>query len=568
MGSSRSVGIRRGYARKVGGALLVGAVLLATAVTAGAQPAPEAATGSPGGQSAPGGGAALATGRAVEASPADGATAPAANDTRSATPPLGDYTPEAYRAAKARAQQADVPEAAVGSALRLDAGVGKAGQPAAPTLSLQWGSFPFTGWNPPDAQVAVGPSNGVAAVNGGVKVFSKTGSQSASWSLESFFPATARCGTSSCPSGTTTFDPWVIYDSLSGRFVVLALARNATTKLSRIVLAVSKTSTASTSTSGWWMYGLDAKLRGNTSVEDWLDYAKVGVTNNALVITGNQFNWSNSFVTSKIKVLWKSQIYNGVSSVNWYDFWNLNGSPFGVHPASSSVSSTTAYLVNTDSSGSTQLKLRTLAIPTTTPGTPTLSAQIARTVSAYSTPPDARQPGSSTRIDTGDSRVTMAVRSAAGIFAVHTTSCTWSGVAEARSCIRYYQIDPGTLSVTKWGGLGNRDFFYSYPAVAADSSGGIVVPFQYSGATAYMSNRYTARAGTETSLQNSSPLGTGTGCFVRLGADGRNRQGDYSGASYDASTKKFWVMGEHSSGTSSTCSNNTWTTRIGVVNAP
>ena len=545
----------------------MGAVLLATAVTAGAQPAPEAATGSPGGQSAPGGGAALATGRAVEASPDDGATAPATSAAGQRSSRLGDYTPEAYRAAKARAQQADTAEAS-SSPVRIDTGVSAAGQAEAPALSTSWQSFSYTGWIPPDSQVAVGPSNGVAAVNGGVRVFSKAGSQSASWTLDTFFPATARCGTSSCPSGTTTFDPWVTYDSLSGRFVVLALARNTTTKLSRIVLAVSKTSTASTSTSGWWMYGLNAKLRGNTSVDDWLDYAKVGVTTNALVITGNQFSWSNSFVTSKIKVLWKSQIYNGSSSVNWYDFWNLNGSPFGVHAASSSVSGTTAYLVNTDSGGSSQLKLRTLSIPTTTPGTPTLSAQIARTVSAYSTPPDARQPGSSTRIDTGDSRLMMAVRSAAGIFAVHTTSCTWSGVAEARSCIRYYQIDPITLLVTKWGGLGNADFFYSYPAVAANSAGGIVVPFQYSGATVYLSNRYTARAGTETSLQNSSPLGTGTGCYVRLDGSGRNRQGDYSGASYDASTGKFWVMGEHSSGTSSTCSNNTWTARIGVVNAP
>ena len=560
-----AVGVYGRPARKLAGVLLAGAVLLTTAVTAGAQSGPAGAMGSPAGKSAPGAAVALASGRAVEASPDDGALGEAATSTHWGAPQLGDSTPEAYRAAKARAQQAGTAEAS--SSLRLDSGVSGAAQAAAPTLATGWQSFASTGWAPPAPQVAVGPSNGVAAVNGGVKVFSKTGSQSASWSLDTFFPATARCGASTCTASSYTYAPWVIYDSLSERFVILAVTRNEWSKLSRILIAVSKTSTASTSTAGWWMYGFDGKLQGNTSVDGFMDYARVGVTKNALVITGNQYRWDYTFLKAKVRVLWKSQVYNGVSSVNWYDFWDLDGAPFSVVPATSSVPSTTAHLLNTGIEGS-NLHLRTLSIPATRGGTPILSAKTTRTVDGYAIPPDAKQLNTATTVETGDARLRMAVRSAAGIFAVHTTSCTWVGSAgEKRSCLRYYQIDSITLNVTKTSTYGHPDFFFSYPGVASDSWGDIVIPFQFSGATAYPSSRYTARNSLATDLQDSAGLGTGTGCYRRI-ESGRNRWGDYTGASFDASTGKFWVMAAHASGTSSTCTNNTWATRIGVVNTP
>lgn len=541
------------------------AVLLALGATA-----PAIGAASPPGDGGQGGRGRSAT--PVSAAPVQAvaagtaADAPAAAGTSTANR-LGDYSAEDYAAMKAAARVPAAAEAAdrMAPALDQDEAAGPVGPvgPAAPALGSNWTSFSYTGWIPPDSHVAAGPEQVVAVVNGGLKVFSKTGLELQSYTLDSFFPAESRCAAATC-SGYTTFDPWVVYDAIDGRFVVLALSKNSAAQKNRILVATSKSNTTS---AGWRFYSWDGTLRGTTAYSEWVDYAKVGVTSNALVIAGNAFSWAGSFQTAKVKVLWKSQLYNGQTANSW-DFWNLSGSPFTLQPAHSSATGTIGYLLNTSSGSSSTLAIRKVSVPTT-PGTaPTMYAPTNRTVTSYSAPPDAVQPGTSTRLDTGDARLMQAVRTNAGIYAVHSTSCTWSGVADARSCLQWFHVRASDLALLDQGTFGNSGYFYAYPAVAANPAGGVVIPFQYSGSDVYMTVRYTARPSSGGSLQNSSLLMAGTRCYVRLDSSGRNRQGDYSGASYDATSGRFYVMGQYSTGSSSTCGSNTWSTRIGSVAAP
>src|SRR5207244_2202299 len=81
----------------------------------------------------------------------------------------------------------------------------------------------------------------IAATNGEIEIFSRSASGSASTSpvlntsLDRFFSSTGITG---------TFDPRVVYDAASDRFIVVALAQNSTTHASSILIGVSTDGTA------------------------------------------------------------------------------------------------------------------------------------------------------------------------------------------------------------------------------------------------------------------------------------------------------------------------------------
>lgn len=79
----------------------------------------------------------------------------------------------------------------------------------------------FSGWTPPDPEIAVGPNHVVAIVNGRIRFFTKAGVQTFSQSINDaggFWGA----------QGATNFvfDPEATYDEASGRFFAMACERN------------------------------------------------------------------------------------------------------------------------------------------------------------------------------------------------------------------------------------------------------------------------------------------------------------------------------------------------------
>ncbi|HAJ64385.1 MAG TPA: hypothetical protein DCP31_38405 [Cyanobacteria bacterium UBA8543] len=191
-------------------------------------------------------------------------------------------------------------------------------------------------------------------------------------------------------------------------------------------------------------------------------------------------------------------------------------------------------------------------------------------MNSYSAPPDAQQPGSSTRIDTGDARLLNAVWRGGALWATGSTSCTWSGDSATRSCLRTYKLNPTSGTLLDQDNFGASGFFYSYPAITADANNNAWLVFNRSSSTEYASIRHTARRSTETSWQGSAQLRAGQGCYVKLdSADPpRNRWGDYNGISWDPSTGRAWIFSQYAYGTSSTCGNNEWRTAVGELSLP
>ncbi len=443
-------------------------------------------------------------------------------------------------------------------------------EPLAPDLIRTFEGFTYTGTIPPDPIMAAAPSDLVVAVNRSWRIYNKTGGQLFNTTLLSWFSNVLPSNT----SGISVFDPWVIYDRGAGRYVLLALARRNSDQFSRFLISVSDNNTA---TGNWCNWSLDATLNGSTSTNNWADYAKIGNNNNAIILSANMFRFSdNAFQYAKLRFLPKASLYNtSCPGLQWWDFWDLrnanNSRAFTIQPAHSYFGSNTDYLVNTTSSGSgSQLTLWRAVNNSSSNPQPTLTRAATINVSSYSAPPDAQQPGTSTRIETGDARLLNAIWRGGGLWTAHTISCTWSGDSTTRSCLRWYQLNPGAGNVLQSGTFGAPGFHYYYPAITADPSNNAWLVFNRSSSTEFAGIRYTGRNSTTppNSLQGSAQLRAGQGCYVRLDTRNRNRWGDYNGAAWDPASGRAWIFSEFAFGTSSSCGSNVWRTQVGELLIP
>jgi hypothetical protein len=110
------------------------------------------------------------------------------------------------------------------------------------------------GFIPPDTIGAAGPNHLVEFTNDVVGIFSKTGTRLREVTLEQFF---------SPLNPTDIFDPRVLYDQYSGRFIAIALDGFASPN-SWIFLAVSETSDP---TGRWFFWKIDADMDGTQQTD-------------------------------------------------------------------------------------------------------------------------------------------------------------------------------------------------------------------------------------------------------------------------------------------------------------
>ena len=156
------------------------------------------------------------------------------------------------------------------------------------------------GFVPPDSMGAVGPSQFLVAVNGKVKVLSKTGSVGQlNTDLNTFFSSVM----SPAPAGgeTDTTDPRVRYDTLSGKWFVTCIdvsfdSLGNVQGNNRILMAVSDGPTITNSTV-WTFFDFQQNLASSTGDNGALaDFDTLGIDANALYMGANMFNPSGGYL--------------------------------------------------------------------------------------------------------------------------------------------------------------------------------------------------------------------------------------------------------------------------------
>ncbi len=425
---------------------------------------------------------------------------------------------------------------------------------AAPVALNQFAGISATGWLPPDCTMAAGPNHVLVSVNSSIALYTKAGAAVWQKTLTVWFGALA--------SGLTVFDPKLLYDQHTNRWVVLAVAVSAPNKpkASAHLLSISKTADPN---GAWFNYKLDAMKDGATATNNWADYPALGVDNQALYITSNMFQFGGGFKYVKVRVVPKTGPYAG-GAAPFFDFTNLknadNTLAFTIQPCHTFGAPQLEYLVNTLFPSGNALTVWRIANGGS--AAPTLTrTQVA--VSPYSLAPDADQPGGVQALNTGDVRVLHAVFRGDSIWCAFTTAHNWGG-ANNRASIQWCQIRAATPAVVQQGVFGAAAAHYFYPAPCPDNNGNLVMVFSRSGKTEFGSIGYTGRKSTDAlgSLQPSTVLKAGVAPYVGLDGNGRNRWGDYAGVCADpANSPQIWFYSVYASAL------NTWGSWVGSATA-
>jgi len=156
----------------------------------------------------------------------------------------------------------------------------------------------FNGGAPPDNTIAIS-ENGiiVSAVNANVAYYNTNGSLLWYGSFWDIFKD---------PSLTEIiYDPIVMYDAQEDKFIFIAI-HGFTSEKSKVLIAFSKTNNP---VEGWYTYSLSGNPFNNAC---WLDFPKLGISNNEVFITGNLFNDFTGFNEAVIYQITKNDGFAGL----------------------------------------------------------------------------------------------------------------------------------------------------------------------------------------------------------------------------------------------------------------
>ncbi len=268
-------------------------------------------------------------------------------------------------------------------------------------LNINYEGNKGTGSVPPDNTLAVS-TNGfvISGINSNLFFSRADGTVLYTQALSDFF--------TDLNLGGGYFDPRIIYDIPSQRFIIVALS-GSQSDMSNVCIAFSESEDPGL---GWNFY----KLPGDILNEDmWFDYPNIAVTEKELYITGNMFTDQNQFRYSSIYQISKEDGYSGKSLT--YKHYTKMKEPntgqtfFNITPVSMGWTSNRPggiqFLTNDPRGGSN------ITVLCETTGTldqnPKFEIVDIKTGDNYEVSPTVPQKGTTNVLQTGDCRIQYAV---------------------------------------------------------------------------------------------------------------------------------------------------------------
>ena len=406
------------------------------------------------------------------------------------------------------------------------------------------------GITPPDTDGAIGPTSYTEFVNGAFNVYDRTGTSQLSISDNTFW--TSKAGVTPAASGIS--DPRIVYDSASGRWfaseIDLGTATSTTNANNNILVAVSKTSDP---TGAWSGFKFAAFTASGTS--NFADYPTLGINGNAVTLATNDFNAAGTSVTGvNIISIPKADLLAAAPTVANRTNFNLrsaNTYGFTVQPTNNfDGSGTSTTLIAASNTNYNQLVLTNVSNTTTSAATLGTPVTIATTVDPSPGPVDGTQPGTTIKLSVNDDSIhSSPIR--IGNFAYTVQN----GGLNGRSAVGVTKIDLTTNTVVAQSLIGDPNFDYLFPSIAANANGDIVIGVTRTGAAADARGPGFASAfalvgkSTGGTLAFDAPLLLKAGTATYLGQTGETspvRWGDYSQTFIDPNNPlSFWTVQEY-----------------------
>ena len=414
-------------------------------------------------------------------------------------------------------------------------------------LYLQaWGA----GW-PPDTHGDVGPNHYVQAVNTSIGIYSKTGTQLAAFTFDTLF-----AGTGTPCDANNRGDPYVLYDAVSGRWIVTDFAWSSTSGPFYECIAVSKT--ADPVSGGWWFYGFVA------SSNALHDYPKLGVWADGIYMSANMFLNASSYNGVKVWAFNRDDLISGAPLRNVaFSLGTAYASllPSNVRGAMPPAGAP-AYFASRTSSA---LRLWKFSVNWANQASSTFTGPTSISVASYSTPSGRVPQKSGERLDTLGDRLMSALqyRNIGGVESLwvnHTVA-----VGSTSTGVRWYEVRgmSGTPAVYQQGTYAPDTKYRWMGSLAVDKQGNMAVGYSVSSKQMFPAINYAGRLVGDALgqlAQGEATLIAGTGAQ----SGGYNRWGDYASMSVDPSNDcTFWFTTEYYETTG-----NNWQTRIGAFKYP
>jgi len=392
----------------------------------------------------------------------------------------------------------------------------------------------------------------MVTLNNNVTIESRTGAVLQSVPIAGFW--------SSLGNINEAFDPRVLYDAYANRWIFSAGA-NAATASSYILIGASATSDP---TAGWFLY----KVKVGASGQSWADYPTLGFNGDWIVVQANVFTVSSSsFVASHIYAFNKADLYAG--GAGQYTMFS-DSSGFSDYPAVTHDNTlATEYLVRNWNSAAGTLRISSITGPV---GSEVLTTGVAFPKASAgwqdSAPKTnfAAQLGSSSGIDTDDSRIENCVYRNGSLWAAQTAYLPATGTAN-RSIAQWWQINTasGSLGVVQQFGRvdsATGQFDYAFPTLDVNARDDMMLGYSRFGASQYASANYSLHMHDDppNTLGPDTVFKAGEAPFFKDFGTGDNRWGDYSNTAVDpVNDLDFWTIQEYA-GTA-----NNWGTWWGNV---
>jgi IPT/TIG domain len=413
--------------------------------------------------------------------------------------------------------------------------------------------------SPADPSIAIGPSNIVEAVNSALEVSTRSGASPVVMNISAMVGNT---------SGFSLRYPHVVYDPVSGRFILMVLEYNPVLSgcASLVELMLSQANPALP----WITRGsinIDPEIGGGVEFST----LSLAITGSLLVETSDYESCTTGLpVASQMEVIRRADFISGAFNANSDAF--VEPGPVGLQPAQAWTAQSVGYAVANDANCTTVGKVPGSIAVFAINGLPSggavsVTCTAGSETTATSTPPVAAQGGTAATLTTGTDRFLSAVWQGNVLWVAGNTGCTPSGDSQARSCVNVVSIPATGTSVGTPTQLPVESVSGAYlydPALAVDSADDAILTFDKSSSSALEAMMVAAITGgvwsTLTTLHPSTNFYQPAACSTCI-------WGDYSAAVQDPSRPTdVWVVSEENDGNTGTgclTANTCWNTYIG-----
>jgi hypothetical protein len=422
-------------------------------------------------------------------------------------------------------------------------------------IDTQFSGISSTSNYPPHNGLAVGPGYIVMAEGSRIEWTNLTGGAASLQSVYSFFGSLGTTATNSL------YDPRCIYDSASGRFIVIMENLGSNGAVSNINIAVSKDSNPN---DGWYFASLNTALTINGQATA-SDRATISVDANNIYISAPQYNntggdWqgTESWVIGKTAGA-GGGLYNGGTMTV---VANQVSSPNqGIFAVTAGNNGKTYYACDYSTGGQIVLALQTYDTATSTFGpVTTISLGNIDQGGSYT----AQQLGTTLLLDAGDKRVQNLVYSNGFLYGVAEEKPIGSSVP----LVHWFKMDvsnPNSPTLVAQGDISGASLGTNVAtfngSIAVSAAGDVIINFTASGPNLYPSDYYVLQSATDPVGSFSAPIlyQASSGFFNSGNGSTTQRWGAYSTAIADLSNPHaFWISNEY-------VANNWWQTSVAQV---